>query len=202
MGRGMGVRVMLLLLAALMVASCSRSEYPAPLHAIDVTWQHSEPDFHLTDFRGKPRSLADFRGKVVILFFGYTHCPEVCPTTLADLAQAMRELGADAQKVQVLFITLDPARDTPDLLAKFVPAFDPTFLGLAGDAQSTAQAAQSFGVSYQKRMEKNGGYTLDHSDGTYLIGADGKPVWMSRYGQRTDFLVEDIRRLLAILPQG
>ncbi len=197
MGRIMGLRGMLLLLMALL-AGCSKTEYPAPLHAIDVTWQHPAPDFHLTDFNGKPRRLADFRGKTVILFFGYTHCPEVCPTTLADLSRAMRDLGPDAQKVQVLFVTLDPERDTPQLLAQFVPAFDPSFLGLYGDAQRTAEAAKSFGVNYQKRMEKNGSYSLDHSDGAYLIGPDGAPVWMSRYGQRTDWLVQDIRRLLAI----
>jgi protein SCO1/2 len=198
----MGLRGMVFLALAALLASCSKPEYPAPLHAIDVTWQHPEPDFHLTDFNGRPRTLADFHGKVVVLFFGYTHCPEVCPTTLADLAQAMRELGPAAQRVQVLFITLDPERDTPQLLAKFVPAFDPSFLGLYGDAQSTAQAAQSFGASYQKHAEKDGGYTLDHSDGTYLIGMGGRPLWMSRYGQRTDFLVQDIRRLLGVPDQG
>ncbi len=199
----MGVlRLLLPLLAALLLVSCSKPEYPAPLHAIDVTWQHSVPDFHLIDFNGKPRSLADFRGKVAIVFFGYTHCPEVCPTTLADLAQAMRQLGPDAKKIQVLFITLDPERDTPRLLAQFVPAFDPSFLGLYGDAQATAQAAQAFGANYEKHPDARGGYTLDHSDGTYLIGTNGAPLWMSRYGQRTDFLVQDIRRLLGIPQRG
>jgi protein SCO1 len=185
-----------LLLVAVLLGSCAR-QYPAPLHALDVTWQHPDTGFHLTDFNGKVRTLADFSGKVKIVFFGYTHCPEVCPTTLADLAQAMRELGPDAKNVQVLFITLDPERDTPQVLAKFVPAFNPSFLGLYGDAQDTAQAAQSFGVQYQKHMEKNGSYTLDHSDSTYLIGEAGKPLWMSRYGQRTDYLVQDIRQLIA-----
>ncbi len=192
----MGLRRVVLLLLAVLLVSCSKPEYPAPLHAIDVTWQHPAPDFHLTDFNGAPRTLADFRDKVVILFFGYTHCPEVCPTTWADLATAMRELGPEARNVQVLFVTLDPERDTPQVLAKFIPFFDPSFLGLYGDAKSTAQAAASFGVNYEKRIEKGGGYTLDHSDGTYLVGIGGKPLWMSRSGQRTDFLVQDIRRLL------
>jgi protein SCO1 len=198
MGRLTGFRRILLLVLAALLASCSAKEYPKPLHAIDVGWQHPDADFHLTDFNGKARSLADFHGKVVILFFGYTHCPEVCPTTLADLAQAMRELGPDRKGVQVLFVTLDPERDTPQVLGKFVPYFDPSFLGLYGDAQATAQAAKSFGVNYHKHFDKNGSYTLDHSDSTYLIGRDGKPLWMSRYGQRTDYLVQDIRRLLAI----
>jgi protein SCO1/2 len=194
----MRMRRIVLLILAMLLASCSKSEYPSPLHAIDVGWQHPEADFHLSDPLGKPRSLADFRGKVVIVFFGYTHCPEVCPTTLADLAQAKRQLGADAKDVQVIFITLDPERDTPQVMGKFVPYFDPSFMGLYGDTAATAQAAQSFGVNYQKHAEKNGGYTLDHSDSAYLIGRAGKPLWMSRYGQRTDWLVQDIRLLLAV----
>jgi protein SCO1/2 len=96
-------------LLPMLLASCAKPEYPAPLHAIDITWQHPEPDFHLVDSGGKPRSLADYRGKVAVVFFGYTHCPEVCPTTLADLAQAMRQLGPDAKEVQVIFITRYPA---------------------------------------------------------------------------------------------
>ena len=192
------LRGVVVLLVAMMLASCSKPDYPAPQHAIDVSWQHPEADFHLSDPAGKQRSLADFRGKVVVVFFGYTHCPEVCPTTLADLAQVMRQLGPDAKDVQVIFITLDPERDKPEALGKFVPFFDASFLGLSGDLQATAQAARSFGVNYEKHAEKNGGYTLDHSDGTYLIGRDGKPMWMSRYGQRADWLVQDIRQLLAI----
>ncbi len=191
------LRRLMLYFAVALLASCARQEAPAPLHAIDVTWQHPQPEFHLADPSGKARTLADFRGKVKVVFFGYTHCPEVCPTTLADLTQAMRQLGPDAKDVQVIFITLDPERDTPEVLGKFVPSFDSSFLGLSGDAEATAQAAQSFGVNYQKHAEKNGSYTLDHSDGTYLIGRDGKPLWMSRYGQRTDFLTQDIRLLLA-----
>jgi len=171
---------------------------PSPYHAVDVTWQHTEANFHLTDFSGKSRSLEDFSGKVVVLFFGYTHCPEVCPTTLADLARVMRLLGKDADRVQVLFITLDPERDNPELLAQFVPSFDHSFLGLYGDAQATAQAAKSFGVNYEKQFNKNNDYTLDHSDGTYLIGIKGHPLLLSPYGQQTELLVQDIKLLLAI----
>ncbi len=186
---------MVLLLLAL--AACGKQETVKPLHAIDITWQHAAPDFHLADASGQARSLADFRDKVTVVFFGYTHCPEVCPTTLADLASAMRQLGPDAKQVQVIFITLDPERDTPQVLGKFVPYFDPSFLGLAGDAQATARAAQSFGVNYSKHPEPGGNYTIDHGDSTYLIGKGGTPLWMSRYGERTDYLVADIRRLLA-----
>ena len=127
----------------------------AHFHASDVTGEYAQADFHLTDHNGKPRSLSDFRGKVVVLFFGYTHCPDVCPTTLAGLAQTLRLLGKDADRVQVLFVTIDPERDTRELLAKFVPAFDPSFLGLYGDAQATAEAAKNFRVSYQKHPDQN-----------------------------------------------
>jgi protein SCO1 len=193
----MGVlRNIVILLCMVLLTACSKPP-PKPLHAIDVSWQHPHPAFKLTDSNGNARSLSDFRNKVVVLFFGYTHCPQVCPTTLADLAQTMQKLGPDADKVQVLFVTLDPERDTAQVMGKFVPYFDPSFIGLRGNAQATAAAAKAFGVNYQKHFEKNGSYTLDHSDSTYLIGIGGQPVWMSRYGQRIDYLTEDIRRLIA-----
>ena len=187
-----------LLVSMLALAACTKSDYPSPINAIDISWQHPHPDFQLLDSAGKPHKLADYQSKVVVVFFGYTHCPEVCPTTLADLAQVMRLLGQDAAKVQVLFVTLDPERDTPEVLSKFIPSFDPSFVGLYGDAQATANAAKSFGVNYQKQFDKKGGYTLDHSDGIYLIGAEGKPLWLSRYGQRSDLLAQDIKMLLVI----
>lgn len=189
---------MIRFLLLMLLTGCSKSLPPLPSHAIDVSWRYEQaaPQFHLNDAGGKARSLSDFRGKVVVLFFGYTHCPEVCPTTLADLAQVMRKLGEEAKEVQVLFVTLDPERDTPDVLGKYVPYFDPSFMGLYGDAQATAQAAKVFAVHYEKHADKNG-YTLDHSDSTFLIGKEGKRVLMSPYGQRSDFLLEDIRLLLA-----
>src|SRR5665647_1970354 len=181
-----------LILLILLLGACGEPEIPSPYHAKDVSWQHAQADFQLTDFNGKPRSLLDFRGKVVVLFFGYTHCPEICPTALADLAQVMRLLGKEADRVQVLFVTLDPERDSPEVLAKFVPSFDPSFLGLYGNAQATDQAAKAFGVTYTKQYDKHGGYTLDHSDGTYLLGIGGKPLLLSPYGQRVDLLVQDL----------
>lgn len=196
-GVDMLMRKLFLLLGILLFTACGEHGMPSPYHAIDVTVPLEQADFHLADFNGKSRSLADFRGKVVVLFFGYTHCPVVCPTTLADLAQVMRMLGKDAGRVQVLFITVDPERDRPELLAQFVPAFDPSFLGLYGDAQATAQAAKAFGVSYEKQYYKKGGYTFLHSDGTFLIGPKGQPLLLSRYGQQAELLVQDIRLLLA-----
>jgi protein SCO1/2 len=188
----------LLILLIFLLSACKEPKMPSPYHATDISWQHAQADFHLTDFNGKPRSLSDFSGKVVVLFFGYTHCPEVCPTTLADLAQVMRLLEKDAERVQVLFITLDPERDSPALLAKFVPSFNPSFLGLYGDAQATAQAAKTFGVDYVKQYDKHGGYTLDHTDGIYLLGTGGKPLLLSPSGQPAELWVQDIRLLLAV----
>ena len=166
--------------------------------AIDVSVPLESADFHLADSDGRQRSLADFRGKVVVLFFGYTHCPVVCPTTLADLAQVMRLLGSDSEKVQVIFITVDPEHDTPEILAKFVPFFHPSFVGLSGDEQSTAAAAKSFGVGFEKQDYKAGGYSFIHSDGTFLIGTTGQPILLSRYGQKVELLAQDIRLLLSV----
>ena len=192
------MRNLLVILLLISLVGCGRQELPSPYHAVDVSWQHPHPDFQLDDFNGKPRKLSDFKDKVVVLFFGYTHCPEVCPTTLADLAQVTRLLGKDAKRVQVIFVTLDPERDSPALMAKYVTSFDPSFLGFSGDAGSTARAAQSFGVNYEKQYDKHGGYTLDHTDGVFLLGIRGQPVLLSPYGQRAELLVQDIRLLLYI----
>lgn len=191
--RNVWLAVLLVLLGA-----CGETKLPSPFKASDVTSLYAQADFHLVDAEGKPRSLADYRGKVVALFFGYTHCPDVCPTTLADMAQVMRQLGRDEDKVQVLFVTLDPERDTRQMLAQYVPAFHPRFAGLSGDAAATAQAARAFGVMYQRQDGKNGGYTLDHSAGTYLIAPDGKFVLLAPYQQKAELLVQDIRLLLAM----
>jgi protein SCO1/2 len=179
-----------------LLAGCEQ-KLPSPFKNSDMSAQYAQADFHLTDASGKPRSLADYRGKVVALFFGYTHCPDICPTTLADFAQVMRLLDKDADKVQVLFVTLDPERDTREMLAQYVPAFYPAFMGLVGDATATAQAAKAFGVIYQKQEGKNGSYTLDHSTGTFLIAPDGKTVLLAPYQQAAGLLVQDIKLLLA-----
>ncbi len=193
----MSLRKLSLFSLLFFLAACGEQKLPSPFKASDVSAQYAQADFNLNDATGKAVSLADFRGKVVLLFFGYTHCPQICPTTLADLAQVMRLLGKDADQVQVLFVTLDPERDTRELLAQYPPAFYPTFKGLSGDSMATAQAAQAFGVIYQKQPNRNGGYDLDHSAGTYLIAPGGKPVLIAPYGQRAELLVQDIRLLLA-----
>ncbi len=181
-----------------LLAACGEQKLPSPFKASDVSAKFAQANFHLYDATGKPRSLSDFRGKAVALFFGYTHCPDICPSTLADMAQVMGMLGKDADKVQVLFVTLDPERDTRELLAQYLPAFYPTFLGLSGDAQATDAAAKAFDITHQKRPAKGGGYTLDHSVGTYLIAPGGKPILLAPFGQRAGLLVQDIKLLLAL----
>ncbi len=187
----------ILIILVLFVSACEEPKLPSPFHANEVGTKFAEADFKLTDHNGQPHTLSDFRGKVVVLFFGYMHCPDVCPTTMADLAQVMGKLGADADKVQVLFVTVDPERDTPQLLAQYVPAFHPSFLGLYGDAQRTAEVARAFNVMYQKQPTATG-YNVDHSAGTFLIDPAGRVRLLSPYGQRADWLEQDIRLLLAL----
>lgn len=191
----MWLRNLFILLLVVFLAGCEKTRLPSPFHASDIGAMFTQADFRLTDHNGKTRTLADFRGKAVVLFFGYTHCPDVCVTTLADLAQVMQLLGKDADKVQVLFITVDPERDKPEMLAKYVPAFHPSFLGLYGDAQATAQAAKAFYVGYEKRPTASG-YNVDHSVGAFLVDPNGKVRLRAPLAQRTDWLADDIRLLL------
>ena len=163
----------------------------------DVTGSAYGRDFALIDHTGKPRTLADFRGKVVVLFFGYTHCPDVCPTTLAELAEALKRLGPDAAKVQVLFVTVDPERDTAELLSRYVPAFNPAFLGLYGDAEATARTAKEFRILYQKQRGKTpDSYTMDHSAGTFVFDPQGRLRLYVGYGQGAAVFAHDIGELL------
>lgn len=191
----MWMRNLLVLLLVVFLAGCEKTKLPSPFHASDISAMFTEADFRLTDHNGKARTLKDFRGKTVALFFGYTHCPDVCPTTLADLAQAMRLLGNDADRVQVLFVTVDPERDTPELMAQYVPAFHPSFLGLYGDAQATTQAAKAFYVGYQKQPTSSG-YNVDHSLGTFLVDPQGRVRLRAPHAQRAEWFADDIRLLL------
>jgi protein SCO1/2 len=195
--RGLAAVAAVVLAAILTLAGCGRPADGPSFKASDVTGSAYGRDFALTDHNGKPRTLADFRGKVVVLFFGYTQCPDVCPTTLAELAEAMKQLGPDAARVQVLFATIDPERDTAELLSQYVPAFNPTFLGLRGDAEATARTAKEFRVFYQKQPGRTPGtYTMDHSAGTYLFDPHGRLRVYVSYGQGPDVFVHDIRELL------
>jgi len=182
-------------LLALFVAACGPGS--PRFQASDVTGVTFGRDFKLTDHNGKPRTLADFRGKVVVMFFGYTQCPDVCPTTLSDLAAALQKLGADAERVQVLFVTIDPERDTPELLSHYVPAFNPTFLGLSGDAAATAATAREFKVLYQKQPGSTpASYSKDHSAGTFIFDAQGRLRLFVSHAQGPEIFAHDIRELL------
>jgi len=183
-----------LLLAALLVA-CSPEA--AKFRSTDITGADFGKELALTGHDGKPRTLADFRGKVVVLFFGYTHCPDICPTTLVDVAAVMKALGPDAARVQVLFATVDPERDTSDVLAKYVPAFDSRFIGLSGDAAATQRAAKEFKIFYEKRSgAAPGAYTVDHSGQSYVIDAQGRLRLLVRHDRIAQDLAEDLRVLL------
>jgi protein SCO1/2 len=186
-------------LAALLASGCDRLFTPArsPFHGVDVTGADMGGQLRLKDHTGKERTLEDFRGKVVALFFGYTQCPDVCPTTLSDLGNAMRLLGPDAERVQVLFVTVDPKRDTPELLAQYVPAFYPTFLGLYGDANATAKVAKDFKIYAQERPGATPGtYTVDHSAQTLVFDREGRLRLLLPYGLEAAKIAGDLKVLL------
>ena len=183
------------LLAGLLLAGCDGKS--AQFKATDITGADLGHGFLLTDQDGKPRTLADFRGKVLVVFFGFTHCPDVCPTTLAELARARKALGADADRVQVVMITVDPERDTPEVLKQYVTALDPSFIGLTGDADAIARTAKDFKVFYQKtagRSDKS--YSVDHSSGTFVFDPSGRVRLLVGYGQGAEVFAHDIRQLL------
>jgi protein SCO1/2 len=184
---------LLLLLVCLVLAGCSKPQF----NNIDISGASYARDFALTDAAGAPHTLGDYRGKVVVVFFGYTHCPDVCPTTLAQLAQARRLLGADGGRVQVLFVTLDPGRDTPPLLARYVQAFDPGFIALTGTEQQIEAAAREFKVFFQKVAGPTpDSYTLDHSSGSFVFDPQGHVRLYLRDGATADQIVPDLRHLL------
>jgi protein SCO1/2 len=193
--RAIANAALVLFAGALMLAGCSPGT--PQFRSSDVTGSAYGRDFALTDHAGKPRTLADFRGKAVVLFFGYVQCPDVCPTTLAALAEAMRQLGPDAAKVQVLFVTVDPERDTRELLSSYVTAFDPSFLALSGDAEATARTAREFKILYQKQPGKTPeSYTVDHSAGTFIFDPQGRLRLYVGHGQGPEVFAHDIRELL------
>jgi protein SCO1/2 len=185
-----------LVLAALTLAfaGCDRSG-PA-FKNMDITGADYGKDFTLADHTGKTRKLADFRGKVVVIFFGFTQCPDVCPITLAELKAVKERLGEDGNRLQVLFVTVDPERDTQKVLADYVPAFDPSFLGLYGDMAATAKVAKDFRVFYQKSPGKTpDSYTVDHTAGSYVFDPQGRLRLFARHGNAEN-LDADIRTLL------
>lgn len=163
---------------------------------VDVTGMESVQDIVLTDHRGKERTLADFKGKAVLVFFGYTHCPDVCPTTMLEMKRVLQDLGPLSDKVQVVFITLDPARDTVSLLSQYVPAFDARFLGMVAQPAALEKITGKFKIFYQVVAGNSPGqYTIDHTAGSYVIDPQGRTRLFVRYGQTTS-LVHDLKLLL------
>jgi protein SCO1/2 len=184
-----------LLLLTFALAACDPDK--PRFNSVDITGANYARDFRLTDFNGKPRALADFRGKVVVVFFGYTQCPDVCPTTLTDMAEVKKRLGPDGDKLQVIFVTLDPDRDTPQVLSQYVPAFDPAFIGLYGTRDETAAVAKEFKVFYQKVPGKTAtSYTLDHTAGSYVFDREGRLRLFLRHAGAVDPIVEDLGKLV------
>jgi len=183
-------------LAAAYLVGCGEEPRSPKFRLTDVTGANFGKELALTDHDGRPRTLADFRGKVVAVFFGFTHCPDVCPTTLAELALVVKELGPEGSRVQVLFVTVDPERDTQQVLRQYVPSFNPDFLGLRGDAEATARAAKEFKVYFQKQPAKDGRYSVDHSAGTYILDREGRLRLFAGYGTGAPALLHDIRILL------
>ncbi|HVL57289.1 MAG TPA: SCO family protein [Burkholderiaceae bacterium] len=178
-------------------AGCSRKD-GLSFNATDITGVDYGKELALDDHFGKPRTLADFRGKVVVVFFGFTHCPDVCPTTLLTIANALKQLGPQADQVQVLFVTLDPERDDAKMLAQYVPAFHPTFIGLRGDAAATQKAAREFKVFYQKTpLSTPGNYTVDHTSAAYVIDKQGRLRLFVRHTQTAEQLAQDLKQLLS-----
>ena len=189
----------LMLSAAVLAAGCDKLSNKTPAFVnTDITGLDYAKGFSLTDHTGKPRTLQDFRGKLVVVFFGYTQCPDVCPTTMAKMATVMKELGPSSKGVQVLFITLDPERDTQELLNAYVPAFHPSFIGLRGDAEATARTAKEFKVFYSKTPSgddpKN--YTVDHMTGSYVFDREGRVRLLVRHEAEPGAIASDLRQLL------
>jgi len=185
----------LLLLLNLLLAACSG---PPGFKSTDISGVDWGKELALTDHQGQPRRLADFKGKAVIVFFGYTQCPDVCPTTLLSMREVIDRLGSDGGRVQVLFVTLDPARDTQQLLAQYVTAFNPGFIGLRGDEAATTAAAREFKVFHARQPGSTpDSYSIDHSTGSYAFDPQGRLRLLVRHGEAPENVAADLRLLLA-----
>lgn len=178
-----------------LLSACSESK--PQFSSVDVTGVTYAKDFELTDHNGQVRRLGDFKGKIVVMFFGFTQCPDVCPTSMTELAEVKKALGADGDKLQGLFVTVDPARDTPEVLKGYMENFDPTFLALYTTPDKLAALAKDFKV-YYKRVEGQTptSYTMDHSAGSYIYDTKGNLRLFTRYGSGAKVLAADIQQLL------
>lgn len=183
---------------ALMAAGCLPSQSPlAGLHGVDVSDVDFARTFSLTDSTGATRALSDFKGRAVLVFFGFTQCPDVCPTALMRAAEVKQLLGADGERLQVVFITVDPERDTPEILKAYTEAFHPDFLGLYGSVDETAATAREFKVFYQK-VPTGTSYTIDHTALSYVFDANGKLRVALKHEQTPQQYADDLRQVLAL----
>ena len=195
-------RLLITAAGLLPLAACERRASPPAqkqsFKSIDITGAEYANDFELPDTEGKLRHIADFRGKVTLVFFGFTQCPDVCPTTMLELAAVRKALGADGDRVQGIFITIDPERDTPAVLKAYVDNFGAGFVALRGDAEQTKAVAKHFKVFYAKVPGKaEGSYSMDHTAGSYVFDAKGKVRLFTRYGSGAEALTSDLKLLLA-----
>jgi protein SCO1/2 len=181
-------------LAALSLAACDKV-LPASFNGVDITGAKYAQDFRLTDPDGHERTLADFKGKAVMVFFGFTQCPDVCPTALVRAAEIRQMLGPDGQRLQVIFVTVDPERDSPVVLKAYTQAFDSSFIGLYGDLQKTADTAKDFKVFY-KKVPTGSSYTMDHSAFSYVFDPEGKIRLVLRHEQSAQECAQDLRQIL------
>ena len=178
-----------------MVTGCSESK--PQFASVDLTGADYAKDFQLTDHNGQVRTLKDFRGKLVVMFFGFTQCPDVCPTSMAELAQVKKLLGADGDKLQGIFVTVDPERDTPEVLKAYMANFDPSFLALRGTPDQLAAMAKDFKIYYKKVDGKTAtSYTMDHSAASYVYDTQGRLRLYARYGAGAQVLASDLKLLL------
>jgi len=192
-------RLLLSSFALLALAACSPDK--PKFNGIDVTGADYAKGFTLTDHNGQSRSLSDFKGKVVVLFFGYTQCPDVCPTSMLELAEVKRLMGADGDKLQGVFVTVDPVRDTAELLKAYMANFDPTFVAFIPTPEQLAVVAKDYKIYYKKvEGQTPTSYTMDHSAGSYVYDTQGNLRLYSRYGVGPQVLAQDIQTLLKTTP--
>ncbi len=184
----------LLLSSLLWLTGCS--DQPAAFRGSDITGTKLGQQWKLTDMNGQARDQSSFTGKVQLVFFGFAQCPDICPTSLSELSEAMKLLGPDADRVQVLLVTVDPERDTPEILRKYLSAFDPRFLGLTGTPEQVRLAASSFKAFYSKVPRPGGDYTMDHSASFYLLDRKGEARVLLSNNAGAAAIAHDIKALL------
>lgn len=183
---------------ALLTACFDKKDQALQFRGVDITGADYARDLPLTDHNGQARSIKDFAGKVVVVFFGFTQCPDVCPTAMAELAEVKKALGKDGDRLQGLFVTVDPERDTPEVLKAYMANFDPSFLALRGTPEQMAAVAKDFKIYYKKVEGKTPtSYSMDHSAGSYVYDTAGRLRIYNRYGSGAQALTEDVRALLS-----